>query len=177
MKILKVPSPNFSPGRRGYQPEAIVIHIMQGTLFGTDSWFQSAISKSSSHYGIGKWGEVHQYVNENDTAFHCTRINAPTWSGIKQTDSGLYINPDYYTIGIEHEGDINTEWTENMYETSAQLISEVCRRWNIPADRNHIIGHHEVYSIKKCPGNVVDIHRLIAMAQTHLNAGSPVVTV
>jgi N-acetylmuramoyl-L-alanine amidase len=177
MKILKVPSPNFLPGRRGYKPEAVIIHIMQGTLFGTDSWFQSAISKSSSHYGIGKWGEVHQYVGENDTAFHCTRINAPTWTGIKQTEAGLYINPDYYTVGIEHEGDINTEWSEEMYEASAKLIGGICLRWDIPADRDHIIGHHEVYSIKKCPGNVVDIHHLIALAQTYINAGAQAVTV
>jgi N-acetylmuramoyl-L-alanine amidase len=164
MNIVNIPSPNFFKGRKSYKPEAIVVHIMQGTLYGTDSWFQSPVSKTSAHYGIGKKGEVHQYVNENDAAFHVGRVNAPTWSLIKQADNGLYINPDYYTIGIEHEGDVNTDWTEEMYQTSANLIKAISLRWNIPVDRQHVIGHHEIYSLKKCPGNVVDINRLIALA-------------
>jgi len=164
MNIINIPSPNFSPGRKSYKPEAIVIHIMQGTLYGTDSWFQSTISKTSAHYGIGKFGEVHQYVNEKDAAYHAGRVNAPTWELIKQTENGLYISPDYYTIGIEHEGDVNTEWTDEMYNASSSLIRAISLRWDIPIDRKHIIGHHEIYSLKKCPGNVVDIYKLIAMA-------------
>ena len=165
MKVINKPSPNFFAGRKSYRPEAIVIHIMQGTLYGTDSWFQSPISKVSAHYGIGKTGDVHQYVNEKDTAFHAGRVNAPSWSLIKQSENGLYINPDYYTIGIEHEGDINTEWTEEMYIASSDLIRAISQRWDIPVDRKHVIGHHEIYSIKKCPGNVVDINKLIALAK------------
>jgi len=104
MDIIKVPSPNFYRGRKIYKPEAIVIHIMLGTLYGTDSWFQSPVSKSSAHYGIGKTGEIHQYVDEKDAAYHAGRVNSPMWSLIKQTENGLYISPDFYTIGIEHEG-------------------------------------------------------------------------
>jgi N-acetylmuramoyl-L-alanine amidase len=166
MNIINVSSPNFYPGRKSYKPEAIVIHIMYGTLYGTDSWFQSTISKVSAHYGIGKTGEVHQYVNEKDTAYHAGRVNAPVWSLIKSTENGLYISPDYYTIGIEHEGDVNTEWTDEMYHASSNLIKAISLRWNIPIDREHIIGHHEIYSLKKCPGNRVDINKLIEMAAT-----------
>lgn len=164
MNIVNKPSPNFLPGRKRFKPEAIVIHIMQGTLYGTDSWFQSPISKLSAHYGIGKKGEVHQYVNEKDTAYHAGRVNAPTWGLIKMAENGLYINPDYYTVGIEHEGDINTDWTDEMYSASSNLIRAISLRWSIPIDRKHVIGHHEIYSLKTCPGNVVDINKLIAMA-------------
>jgi len=165
MDIINVPSPNFYAGRKIYKPEAIVIHIMLGTLYGTDSWFQSPVSKSSAHYGIGKTGEVHQYVDEKDTAYHAGRVNSPMWSLIKQTENGLYISPDFYTIGIEHEGDINSYWTDEMYNSSSSLICEISLRWNIPIDRKHVIGHHEIYSLKKCPGNVVDIEELIFLAQ------------
>lgn len=167
MNIINVPSPNFYAGRKSYKPEAIVIHIMQGTLYGTDSWFQSTVSKASAHYGIGKAGQIHQYVNEKDTAYHAGRVNAPQWGLIRQNENGLYINPDYYTIGIEHEGDINTEWTSEMYEASSRLIRAISLRWNIPLDRKHIIGHNEIYSLKKCPGNVVNIHKLITLAKTN----------
>jgi N-acetylmuramoyl-L-alanine amidase len=165
MKIINKPSPNFLQGRKSYRPEAIVIHIMQGTLYGTDSWFQSTLSKASAHYGIGKMGQIHQYVNEKDTACHAGRVNAPSWSLIKQTESSLYISPDYYTIGIDHEGDFNTEWTDEMYEASSNLIKAISLRWGIPVDRQHIIGYHEIYSLKKGLGAGVDINRLIAMAQ------------
>ncbi|MDB4926392.1 N-acetylmuramoyl-L-alanine amidase [Mucilaginibacter sp.] len=168
MNIINKPSPNFYAGRKGHRPEAIVIHIMQGTLYGTDSWFQSLISKASAHYGVGKMGQVHQYVNEKDTAYHAGRVNAPTWSLIKQTENGLYISPDFYTIGIEHEGDFNTEWTDEMYQTSSNLIRAISKRWGIPIDRKHVIGHHEIYSLKKCPGSGVDINKLIAMANGQL---------
>jgi N-acetylmuramoyl-L-alanine amidase len=162
--IINIPSPNFTTGRSGYNPEAIVIHIMEGTLSGTDSWFKSTISKVSAHYGIGKMGEIHQYVQEKDTAWHAGRVNAPSWSLIKPAGSGLYINPNFYTIGIEHEGNDDSIWTDEMYNISSSLIKEISKRWDIPLDRQHIIGHHEIYSLKTCPGSKVDINKLIALA-------------
>ena len=36
---------NFSRGRAGYNPEAVVIHIMDGSLIGTDSWFNDPRSR------------------------------------------------------------------------------------------------------------------------------------
>jgi N-acetyl-anhydromuramyl-L-alanine amidase AmpD len=41
---------------------------MDGTLAGTDAWFTNPASQVSAQYGIGKNGEVHQYVKEEDTA-------------------------------------------------------------------------------------------------------------
>ena len=64
MNILNIPSPNSNKGRKSYRPEAIVIHIMEGSLSGTDDWFRSTKSNVSAHYGIGKTGEVHRYVPE-----------------------------------------------------------------------------------------------------------------
>jgi N-acetyl-anhydromuramyl-L-alanine amidase AmpD len=137
---------------------------MEGTLTSTDSWFQSTKSQVSAHYGVGKAGEVHQYVQEKNTAWHAGRVHAPTWSLIKQAGGGLYINPNYYTIGIEHEGLDDTDWTDEMYNTSGNLIKAISKRWNIVLDRKHIIGHHEIYSLKTCPGSKVDIDKLIALA-------------
>ena len=53
MNIIKKPSPNYSTGRLGYRPEAIVIHVMDGTLVGTDSWFANPQSAVSAHWK--KW--------------------------------------------------------------------------------------------------------------------------
>lgn len=164
MNIISIPSPHFTTGRKIYSPITVVIHIMEGTLTGTDSWFKDPRSKVSAHYGIGKNGEVHQYVKETDTAWHAGRVNAPSWQLIKQAANGLFVNPNYYTIGIEHEGNENSDWPDAMYASSAEMVRSICSRWNIPIDRNHVIGHHEIYSLKTCPGHKVDLNKLIALA-------------
>jgi N-acetylmuramoyl-L-alanine amidase len=164
MNIIKKTSPNFTYGRKKYLPQAIVIHIMEGSLAGTDSWFGNIQSKVSAHYGVGKNGEVHQYVDEKDTAWHAGVVTTPSWSLIKKVGDNSYINPNYYTVGIEHEGTVETDWTDAMYQSTSSLIAEISKRWNIPIDRNHILGHHEIYAVKACPGSKVDFTKLIALA-------------
>jgi len=100
MEIIFKPSPNFVTGRQGYTPIAIVIHIMEGTIGGTDSWFGSPKSQVSAHYGVGTNGEVHRYVLETNVAWHAGRVNNPTWKLIKTGGNGYVINPNLYTVGI-----------------------------------------------------------------------------
>ncbi len=165
MEISFIASPNFHIGRDTYTPIAIVIHIMEGTLLGTDSWFQNPKSQVSAHFGVGKTGEIHQYVLQTDSAWHAGRVNNPSWRLIKSNPvDQKYINPNFYTIGIEHEGNEDSTWTDAMYQSSSELIAGISKRWNIPIDRDHIIGHHEIYSLKTCPGTKVDFDKLIQMA-------------
>lgn len=161
MNIIQKQSPNFWSGRKGYKPEAVVIHIMDGTLIGTDSWFANTTSQVSAHYGIGKSGEVHQYVQEVDAAWHAGRVDAPVWKLIKPN-----INPNLYTIGIEHEGKPDDVWTDAMKQSSATLIQEICQRWQIPIDRDHVVGHFEIFSKKpNCPAtNKKILDDLVAIA-------------
>jgi N-acetylmuramoyl-L-alanine amidase len=158
--ITWVGSPHRHKGRQGFRPEAVVIHIIEGTLAAADDWFQAPESKVSAHYGIGRTGEVHQYVGEADTAFHAGRVWKARWGRLKRR-----VNPNLYTIGIEHEGRGRSEWPDAMYESSARLIADVCTRWSIPIDREHIVGHREIYGRKTCPNDVVDLSRLITMAR------------
>ena len=165
MRIEWIASPNFSTGRRGFRPEAVVVHIMEGTLAGTDAWFQNPASQVSAHYGIGQSGTVHQYVDEENTAWHAGRRHNASWELIK-----IGVNPNLYTIGIEHEGREDDDWSEQMYGASAELIKGICNRWSIPIDRQHVIGHREIYSRKTCPGHRVDLERLVALARQHASA-------
>jgi hypothetical protein len=156
LPIAWIGSPHLNKGRGGYRPEAIVVHIMEGTLSGTDAWFNDPTSKVSSHYGIGRNGEVHQYVHEADTAWHAGRRYQPSWKLIRPG-----VNPNLYTLGIEHEGDGETPWSEAMLASSTELIRDLCNRWAIPVDRDHIIGHREIYALKTCPGRAVDLDALV----------------
>src|SRR5690242_841723 len=106
-----------------FTPEAIVIHVMDGTERGTDAWFGDASSHVSAHYGVSKAGEVHQYVSEQDVAYHAGVVNSPSWPLLKAG-----VSPNLYTIGIEHEGTADSEWTDEQYAASAQLISDAAKR-------------------------------------------------
>jgi N-acetyl-anhydromuramyl-L-alanine amidase AmpD len=158
-------SSNFSAGRRGWRPEAIVIHVMDGSLSGTDSWFNNPASAVSAHYGIGKDGEIHQYVKESDTAYHAGTVVNPTWIRIRKDARGRYINPNYYTIGIEHAGwGENVEpWAAQQREASLGLVRIIAERWAIPLDSDHIIPHREIRSSKpNCPGKGLDFSAYLA---------------
>jgi N-acetylmuramoyl-L-alanine amidase len=115
LDITWIGSKHKNKGRGGFRPEAVVIHVMEGTLVGTDSWFNNPASKVSAHYGVGRDGTIHQYVSETDTAFHAGRRSKPTWGLIKDG-----INPNLYTIGIEHEGDGGSAWPPAMYTVGSR---------------------------------------------------------
>lgn len=145
---------NYTPSRpRSFNPEAIVIHIMAGSLAGTDSWFNDPRAKVSAHYGVGAGGLVHQYVRETDTAFHAGVVDQPSWSLLKPG-----VNPNFYTIGVEHEGtgDGPWPWPAAQLAASFSLVSDIARRWNIPLDAAHIIPHHLIRRSKPCPGATFD---------------------
>jgi len=139
-------SPNFTKGKR--KSEIVVVHIMADSLAGTDAWFANPKSQVSSHYGVGTNGEIHQYVKEEDTAWANGRVSNPTSSIVKQKGG----NPNAYSISIENEGTDLSQASKVHLETLRELIDDICTRNGIPKDREHIIGHNEIYSIKtNCP--------------------------
>ena len=160
-----VGSPHFTAGRGTYRPVSIVIHIAEGSAAAVDSWFRNPASKVSAHYLVTRTGALHQYVREEDTAWHAGRVVRPTWAGIIAN-----VNPNKYTIGIEHEGGANDPWPSAMYERSARLLAEIHCRWSIPLDRAFVVGHREIFAEKTCPGFVVDLDHLIRIARAFLGA-------
>jgi N-acetyl-anhydromuramyl-L-alanine amidase AmpD len=161
MNIVQKPVKNRDLGRFGYKPEAIVIHIAEGYLGGAHSWFNNPASFASSHYMVGKTGEIWQFVDDENTSWHAGVVLNPSWSLLKPG-----VNPNFYTFGIEHEGFTGEPWTNSMTEASAELVGTLCRRYKIPLDRNHIIGHYQINSINRsnCPGTGVNLDNLINLA-------------
>lgn len=147
---------NFKKGRGGFAPEAIVVHLMDGSLSGTDSWFLNPSSHVSAHYGIGKDGTIHHYVHESDRAYHAGKVRGATWPLLRPG-----VSPNANTVGIEHEGKPEDIWPDAMYEASSRLIAEIAKRWDIALDNKHIVGHQAIRADKECPGRNCDIQRLI----------------
>lgn len=181
---------NFRKGRPlGFRPEAIVVHIIVGSLTSADQHFNDPTSVVSAHYGVGKDGEIHQYVQEADTAFHAGIVVRPTWSLIKPN-----VNPNLYTVGIEHEGQPSDIWPEAQMCASAALIGDIALRWRIPLNQDHLIMHRQIRATKTCPGGFIQIVDLLKrvpiispqatdapgtvtlLANTNLRAGSPATT-
>lgn len=161
--IIQKPSPNFYKGRNGYKPEIIVLHIMDGSLTGTDSWFASPTSQASSHYGVGFNGEVHQYVAEENGAWTQGPHEGATFKLFKPN-----VNPNYYCLSIEHEGTDLSKAPDAQINASVSLIQAMATRWSIPIDRDHVIGHYEVDPHRKpnCPAtdkSIID--RIVKLAQ------------
>ena len=151
------PESNFRKGRPlAFRPEAIVIHIMDGSFSAGESVFLSEGTQKSAHYGISKEGVIHQYVDENDTAFHAGIVVNPTWQLLKPG-----VNPNFYTIGIEHEGRPDDVWPEAQLTASAGLIGEIVARWSIQVDVLHLVRHHQIRASKTCPGNWLLMDELI----------------
>ena len=150
---------NYRAGRpAGCKPMAIVIHISDGCLSSADSWFNNPHAQVSAHYIVAKSGEIHQYVKEQDTAFHAGAPLHPTWKLLRPG-----VNANWYTIGIEHEGKAEDIWPEAQYQASAQLVADIAQRWSIPLDADHIVLHREIHGDRSCPGFVFDRAKLLAM--------------
>lgn len=160
---------NFRPGRPLHLSiEAVVIHIIDGPLAVADSLFlnPSLEKPRSAHYAVGRDGTIHRYVHEEDTAFHAGLIVNPTWPGMKRAANGKFINPNFYTVGIEHEGGPHDDWTDAMYDASAWLLRELSGRHPGLAalTRANVVLHREIRATKTCPGFKLDVATLIAKA-------------
>lgn len=75
-------------------------------------------------------GHIAQHVPLKDVAWH-----AGNW----------YVNAA--SVGLEHEGFLaapDAWYTEAVYRASARLVRYLAKRYGIPLDRQHIIGHDNV---------------------------------
>lgn len=150
---------NFQKGRKGaFPPDCIVIHVTEGNAGSVRSWFHDPAAQVSSHYMTQKDGTVVQFVRETDTAWANGRVDRPT-SRLVLDRPGT--NPNWWTISIENEGSGHEELTNPQRASLYELIRDIQKRHSrITTDRTHIIGHHEIYSLKTCPG-AISVDRIV----------------
>lgn len=74
-------------------------------------------------------------------------------------------NPNHYSIGIECADErepYSADRSKQLPEV-AKLVARLAKEYDIPLDRNHIVGHREIFAAKGCPGNI-NVDRLLQMA-------------
>ncbi|MGW2522609.1 N-acetylmuramoyl-L-alanine amidase [Streptomyces sp. NPDC001617] len=114
----------------GIRIDTIVIHDTEGSYDGAIAAFQQAGGAAAHYVMRSSDGAVTQMVPTKDLAFH----------------AGNY-STNMHSIGIEHEGYAAhgaTWYTEAQYEATAELVKYLADRFDIPLDREHIIGHDNV---------------------------------
>lgn len=164
MNIVQSPSPNHWVGRSGYKPEILVVHCTDGFWPSDKEWLRNPVSQVSSHYIISPTGEVHQLVQNVNVAWHAGRVDKPKVP-LKQNAVGAYINPNYYSIGIEVSLRPPNLIPEVQRTALLGLLKQLATEFSIPIDRTHIVGHREIYSLKTCPGPI-DVDGLVASLTT-----------
>ena len=161
--IRHVPSPNFNQ-RPNCNIYLIVLHnislppeqfgggyIEQFFLNQLDSnghpYFKTiAQVQVSAHVLILRTGEVLQFVNFNQRAWHAGRSS---YLGVPECND--------YSIGIELEGSDNKPFSAEQYAVLTQVIAAINEAY--PMTINHLAGHSDIARGRKTdPGCYFDWH-------------------
>ncbi|MCH5674288.1 N-acetylmuramoyl-L-alanine amidase [Streptomyces gilvus] len=112
-----------------YAIDRVVVHVTQGGYTSAVKAFADPGHQAAAHYIVRADGQVTQMIRELDVAFH---------AGNREYNER--------SVGIEHVGFVErrSSFTDAMYASSARLTAGICRRYGIPVDRDHVIGHVEV---------------------------------
>ncbi|MDK1474763.1 N-acetylmuramoyl-L-alanine amidase [Streptomyces sp. 549] len=110
--------------------EYLVVHDVEGYWEGALGMVRNPRSVSWHYTLRSSDGHVAQHVRTRDVAWH-----AGNW----------YVNSK--SVGLEHEGFLTAPdawYTEVMYRSSARLVRYLAERFDVPLDRQHVIGHDNV---------------------------------
>jgi len=154
--------------RNGCKIIAIVDHITACDKRTAIDWFTSSNNKeSSAHYLVCKDGSIYQFVDESMKAWHAGIVQNPSSRLVLQDMKG--VNPNAFSIGVEHEGQSGDQFTEVQYQSTLWLHTQIIAKYGIIIDREHIIGHYQVDSVDRayCPGSGFPWDRLMVDLISH----------
>ena len=137
---IKETNLNFNSLSERSYTDMIVIHHT-----GSPDMDASAEQIHGWHLSNGWSGIGYHYVIRKDGTIERGR---PEWA----IGSHAY-GENSHTIGIHLSGDFSAVYpTDVQIDKCAMLIADICERYGISIDRNHIVGHGELMSTD-CPGD------------------------
>ena len=137
---------NFDANRKPINK--IIIHTTVGTLEGMKARFNNPSAMVSANYGIGWGGELYTFLEEYYVAYAAGNYSVNQESiSIEHVDNGNYTAPR----------------PDALYETSAKLVADICKFYNIECNRERIRKHNEIVATG-CPHNL-DIDRIVNRAK------------
>lgn len=157
-----------SASRGAQKPMVWCLHLADGFYEGTIQTFLQG--NLSAHFVISKQGEITQMVDTDRVAF----TQGITAEQTKQSKAKLVrekgINPNSYCLSVEFEGFYNDfkrsngevikgckgNITAEQIDSFVFLFYYYNEKYQIPIDREHIIGHCEInhWGRPHCPGEL-----------------------
>ena len=142
----------------------------------TPAWFQDPAADASTGYYADSDGDLWQMVRDKDFAWAQgtrtrkrpnTRMPRPKWWRAE------YISYNTCMLSIEIEGrarNIGKTFKpgSRQFRAVAAWSAYQCRKYNIPLDRQHHVGHSELCTTKGDPGRDFPWESLLAAIAEHL---------
>ncbi|CAM4148056.1 1,6-anhydro-N-acetylmuramyl-L-alanine amidase AmpD [Acinetobacter pragensis] len=158
----QIPSPNYNQRPKQAEIQLVVVHniSLPPSQFGggyIEQFFQNALDwaahpyfqtiegmQVSAHLLILRSGEVLQFVNFNDRAWHAGRSS---YLGQKECND--------YSIGIELEGSDDLPFEQAQYDALSAVTA--CLQQAYPKIQQHLAGHSDIAPGRKTdPGPFFD---------------------
>lgn len=148
---------NYTKGGQA-SVRGVVVHIMAGTLAGTDSWFRNPHAQASSHFGTGKTGALYQWVDTADRAWAQAGGN-PSWLSVENEGKGGDTLTDAQMNCVAEV----LAWAHRVYDVPLQVASS-------PSGRGlgyHAMGGSAWGGHTSCPGPkiVAQLSEIVARAK------------
>lgn len=150
--------------RQGAKIDTILLHHMAGTdAAGVVKLMQSGARTVSANYAIGRDGHAWGVVPEESRA----------WTSGSSSDGGKGAAWDRRSITFEIADEVAREpWpiSEAAFQKVAAMMADISTRYGIPLDRNHVLGHRELWTRYRasyptaCPGGL-DLDAITARAR------------
>ncbi|MER7788730.1 N-acetylmuramoyl-L-alanine amidase [Streptomyces sp. NPDC097640] len=103
---------NFTKGGQD-DVRGVVVHIMDGSYAGTDSWFRDLKAKASAHFGTSRAGDLCQWVDTADRAWAQADGNR-TW------------------LSVENEGRGGDALTDDQLDRCAEVLAWTHKTYSVP---------------------------------------------
>lgn len=153
--------------RGGHKIDRIVIHHNATTnkTVAMNTWVKGAPANTSAHYEVTPT-EIVGCVGEQWAAWHC--------GGTGGNDVPKMSYPNQRSIGIENVNSSGApKWSvdHRTVVNCAKLVADICKRYGIPCDRKHVLGHKEV-TATACPGGL-NVDEVVKLAKGYLGNKTP----
>lgn len=174
--VKKTTKKYVAPTGKPFELWAVCEHISEG---GPNTWqyLQTGTQPSSSTFFVDKAGRIYQmasiyertwanglnYVDGRYIDPQGTVVNPPWWR--LHTYPG--IDPNKFTVSVEHEGWPNDERTPAMIAADVRILSYIHGETGIIwIAEDTLIGHRHISPVNRpnCPGPKLDLHNLAELA-------------
>ena len=167
-----IPAVGFTPWGKPYPRDVIfvVMHHSGGVAM-SDIPTLTIGGNVSSHKYVTRDGQRYEFVHDDDIAWTCgvlpeyERTPPPMgsrWAG----------NENRPSFNIEMENDGRSPFTDQQYNAAADWAADWVRRYGIPFDRQHILGHRELttHPLHQDPNDNWDWDRFMQLIGARLTA-------